>query len=209
MPLNQCLLSGVKRTSRRRTRMSAFDPKRTWRANFAVMHNAANPVARRLRPASLRFFVSTPHACHFFGLAGDSDVRAARVLTQLSAHTVHTSIGPFQAIFVALPIALHPIGRWLTRFLVRRSCLKCHQYDGMERPHKLEQRSREYTRAGVIIGPKQHDLEPQLGLSSGCESSGPSKAARVAACQTLPYLLFLASHWRPRPALECFCRCSL
>ena len=65
------------------------------------------------------------------------------------------------------------------------------------------------TGAGVVIGPKQHDLEPQLGLSFGCEASGPSKAARVAACQTSPYQLVSASHWPLRPAFECFCRCSL
>ena len=81
-----------------RVLMSAYDPKQTWRANLAVMHNGRGALNR----ASLRFFVSTPHACHFFGLAGDSDVRAAGVLTRLSAHTVHTSIGPFQAIFVAI-----------------------------------------------------------------------------------------------------------
>jgi hypothetical protein len=58
------------------------------------------------------------------------------------------------------------------------------QYNRNGRPQKFEPRSRELTGAGVVIGPKQHDLKPQLGLSFGCEASGPSKAARVAAWQT-------------------------
>jgi hypothetical protein len=51
-----------------------------------------------------------------FGLAGDADVGAAKVFTRLIAHTVYAGIGPFQAIFIVLPIALHPIGRRLTRW---------------------------------------------------------------------------------------------
>ena len=157
---------------------------------------------------SLRFFLGTPHACDFFGLAGNANVRAAKVLARLSAHTVHTSIGPFQTVFVTLPIVLRPVGRRLTGGLLGRSCT-CHQDYRNERPQNLEPRSRELIRAYVFIGLKRHDLEPQLGLSSRRQTSRPSKALRVAACQTSPYPLSLASHWPLRPAFECFCRCSL
>ena len=67
---------------------------------------------RKAEP-SLGFVVSTPHAFRFFGLAGYPNIRAAKVLARLSAHTVHTRISPFQAIFV--PLALRPIGPSLAK----------------------------------------------------------------------------------------------
>jgi len=75
-----------------------------------------------------------------------------------------------------------------------RSRFECHQYDRKERPRKLAQRSREHIRASVIIGPKQHDLEPQLGLSSGYQTSRPLKAARVGRMSdfALPIVLGVA-----------------
>ena len=63
--------------------------------------------------ASPEFFIGTPVASDFFGLTGDPDVGAVKVFTRLSAHTVYAGIAPFQAIFVAVPILLHPIGRRL------------------------------------------------------------------------------------------------
>jgi hypothetical protein len=117
--------------------MSAFDPKRASQGavltissaqvdpdhvelttaaatHTAVAHFSSLCVAC-WSMASLRLFVSTPHACDIFGLAGNSDVGAAKVIARLSAHAVDASIGPFQAIFIALPIALRPIGRRLAR----------------------------------------------------------------------------------------------
>src|SRR5437588_4486515 len=89
---------------------------------------------------------STPYAFYVFGLASDADVGAAKVLTRLIAHTVDAGIGPFQAIFIVLPIALHPIGQRLTRWQFSRSCFARHQHNRNGRPQKLEPRSRELTK---------------------------------------------------------------
>src|SRR6516165_7228849 len=159
--------------------------------------------------ASLRLFLGTPDACDVFGLAGNANVRAAKVFARLSAHAVDTSIGPFQAIFVPLSIVLRPIGRRLTRGLFGRSCFAYHQYYRNKCSQYLEPHSHGLIEAGVVVRTKQHDLEPQIGLSFGYETSGPSKAVSVGACQTSPYPSSLASHWPLRPAFEYFCRCSL
>src|SRR5262249_40084075 len=69
------------------------------------------------------------------------------------------SIGPFQAIFVALSIVLRPIGRRLTRGLFGRSCFAYHQYYRNERPQNFEPLSREFMGVDIVSGAKQHDQE--------------------------------------------------
>ena len=52
---------------------------------LANRNQAAQPPAE----PSLGLFVSTPHACDFFGLAGNPNVRAAKVLAIERAHSSH------------------------------------------------------------------------------------------------------------------------
>src|SRR5215472_2567669 len=69
----------------------------------------------------------------------------------LAPHAVDTSIGPFQAIFVALSIVLRPIGRRLTRGLFGRSCFAYHQYYRNKCSQYLEPHSHGLIEAGVVV----------------------------------------------------------
>ena len=80
-------------------------------------------------PASFGFFIGTPVASDFFRLTGNPDVGAAKVFTRLSAHAVYAGIAPFEAIFVAAPILLYPIGCHLARCQFSRSGFECDQHN--------------------------------------------------------------------------------
>lgn len=94
-------------------------------AFLAVVSDAVEALCR----ASLCFFIDTPVASDFFGLTGDPDVGAVKVFTRLSAHTVYAGIAPFQTIFVAAPILLHPIGRRLAWCQFSRGGFEYGQHD--------------------------------------------------------------------------------
>ena len=79
--------------------------------------------------ASFGFFIGTPVASDFFRLTGNPDVGAAKVFTRLSAHAVYAGIAPFEAIFVAAPILLYPIGCHLARCQFSRSGFECDQHN--------------------------------------------------------------------------------